>query len=141
MTARYIPSRVRKEVVDRARHRCQYCLVLEAVIGPLLEIDHVVPRSKGGTDDKSNLVAACPHCNSRKSNRVTAMDVESGVDVPLFNPLIENWDEHFAWQENGTEIVGLSAIGRATVNALEMNHPAMIAARAVWVAAGWHPPR
>lgn len=44
--------------------RCVYCGA------PADTIDHVIPRSKGGTDDPDNLVPACRDCNSRKSNHL-----------------------------------------------------------------------
>lgn len=46
---------------------CRYCkLVLDKYT---ITIDHVVAKSKGGSDDLSNLVASCKHCNGRKSDR------------------------------------------------------------------------
>ena len=56
--------------------------------------------------------------------------------VPLFNPRQQSWAEHFAWSEDGTQV-----IGRATVAALKMNNPVSIRARKLWVSVGWHPPR
>jgi 5-methylcytosine-specific restriction endonuclease McrA len=54
----------RKNVLRRDGHRCQYCGDRDA-----LTIDHVLPRSRGGSDTWENLVAACARCNSRKGNR------------------------------------------------------------------------
>jgi len=48
-------------------------------------------------------------------------------------------DAH-AWNEDGTEIIGLTAAGRATVVALCLNNDEIVAARSLWVQAGWHPP-
>ena len=52
-------------VLARDGYRCVYCLSTDAP----LHCDHVVPFSKGGTSDASNLVAACARCNSAKGNR------------------------------------------------------------------------
>jgi hypothetical protein len=60
--------------------------------------------------------------------------------VPLFNPRSGVWDEHFEWIEEGTVIRGKTPQGRATAAALYMNHPDIVAARRLWVIAGWHPP-
>jgi hypothetical protein len=38
-------------------------------------------------------------------------------------------------------IVGLTSVGRATVEALKMNNPYIVPARRLWIIAGWHPPR
>jgi hypothetical protein len=61
--------------------------------------------------------------------------------VPLFNPRQHSWAEHFVWSEDGTQIIGLTAIGRATVATLKMNNPVSIRARKLWASVGWHPPR
>jgi 5-methylcytosine-specific restriction endonuclease McrA len=54
----------RKAVFARDSHTCQYC-------GAAAEnIDHVVPRSKGGTHTWDNVVAACRPCNMRKEDRL-----------------------------------------------------------------------
>ena len=53
----------RRAVFARDGHRCQYC-------GATAEnIDHVVPRSRGGTHTWENVVAACRPCNTRKEDR------------------------------------------------------------------------
>lgn len=140
MSKQYIPAEVRQRVAEAARHRCGYCLTSKRIIGPLLEIEHIIPESRGGTVDEDNLFLACPMCNSHKSDRIEAVDPESGTTVPLFNPRTEVWDEHFEWVEEGTVIQGKTPKGRATVEALNVNHPDVVAARSLWVIAGWHPP-
>ncbi len=47
----------------RDRHRCQYCGSERH-----LTVDHVVPRSKGGTDTWDNLVTSCAPCNRKKGD-------------------------------------------------------------------------
>jgi hypothetical protein len=79
-------------------------------------------------------------CNSHKADRQEAVDPESQVTVPLFNPRTEQWDEHFAWSEAGAVIRGKTPKGRATVTPLYMNYPDIVAARRLWVLAGLHPP-
>lgn len=61
-----VSKRVRYEVLRRDNHTCRYCGAT-ADDGPLT-VDHVVPTSLGGTDDPSNLVAACRDCNAGKSS-------------------------------------------------------------------------
>jgi hypothetical protein len=61
--------------------------------------------------------------------------------MALFNPRRQIWREHFAWTPEGDRIIGLTAVGRATTVALNLNRPALVKARQVWVAAGWHPPQ
>jgi hypothetical protein len=141
MSTQHIPTAPRLRVAETARFRCGYCLTSQRIIGPLLEIEHLIPEAKGGTADEDNLFLACPTCNSHKTDRIEAVDPESHVNVPLFNPRADSWNEHFEWVDNGAVIRGKTPRGRATVLALNMNHPDMVAARQLWVMAGWHPPQ
>ena len=60
--------------------------------------------------------------------------------MPLFNPRLAQWSEHFTWRAGYTEIIGLTESGRATVDALQLNRPAVVNLRRVLVLAGVHPP-
>jgi hypothetical protein len=64
----------------------------------------------------------------------------SGQVVKLFNPRKQVWSDHFEWIDGGTRILGLTAVGRATVAALQLNREALVISRKKWVSAGWHPP-
>ncbi len=140
MSAGRIPATVRRRVAAEAQYRCGYCHTSQAVVGPLLEIDHLVPESRGGSSDASNLWLACPLCNGAKADRLEAIDPIGGVPVRLFNPRLDRWSEHFEWSAEGTMIKGVTAIGRATVMALKLNALSQVEVRRLWVEAGWHPP-
>lgn len=56
----------RNAVFARDGHRCQYCL------GSAESLDHVIPKSRGGTNTWENVVACCRRCNIRKGNRLPA---------------------------------------------------------------------
>ena len=60
--------------------------------------------------------------------------------VPLFHPRQQRLDEHFAWSEDYLRITGLRTIGRATVEALQLNRAGLINMRRVLYAVGEHPP-
>lgn len=62
----------RRAVLGRDENRCQYCA------GPADSIDHVVPRSRGGSHTWDNVVACCRRCNVRKGNRLPA---EAGLTL------------------------------------------------------------
>lgn len=141
MSSRYISKDLREKVFKVAQYRCGYCLTPQRLVGPILEIDHLIPVSLGGTSEEKNLWVACPNCNGGKSSRIEVIDPLSADSVPLFNPRQDNWEEHFVWSDEGTKIIGISAIGRATVTALKMNRPENIVTRELWVAVGWHPPK
>ena len=78
---------------------------------------------------------------SEEHRVVDFIDPETGETVLLYNPRIQIWQEHFVWSEDSLILIGLSAIGRATVKRLNMNKERLVKARRRWVAAGWHPPK
>jgi hypothetical protein len=136
-----IPADVELRVRSAARHRCGYCLSPQHLVMARLEIEHILPLARGGSDDESSIWLACPLCNGHKSAKIDAVDPASGVRVPLFNPRTQVWHEHFAWTDDGLRIEGLTPIGRATVIALHLSDdPDAITVRSYWVLAGWHPP-
>jgi hypothetical protein len=107
-----------------------------------LEIEHIIPVSKNGSNDESNLWLSCPICNRHKSDKTENVDPDSGEIVPLFNPRIQIWSAHFQWADDGIRILGKTAIGRATVAALHLSDdPDALEVRSYWVLAGWHPPQ
>jgi hypothetical protein len=67
-----------------------------------------------------------------------ALDTVTQIDVPLFNPRQQSWTDHFLWE--GAEIVGQTPTGRATVAALVMNRPLILAIREEETRHGRHPP-
>lgn len=106
-----------------------------------LEIEHIIPLAKRGSDAKSNLWLACPFCNRHKGDKTSAIDPQSKTAVALFNPRTQKWFDHFRWSDDGLYILGLTPIGRATVLALHLSDdPEALTVRRYWVVAGWHPP-
>jgi hypothetical protein len=138
-------SRVSEALHERVRRsakdRCGYCLSAQEYVLGQLEVEHILPTGQGGTDDEDNLWLACRLCNGYKGMQVDAFDPISIDRVILFNPRNEQWTEHFRWSDDGTRVIGLTKVGRATVEALQMNNPIAQRVRANWVTAGWHPPK
>src|SRR5205814_9497394 len=95
----YIPVEVDRHVRTAARHRCGYCLSPQHLVMARLEMEHIIPLARGGSDDEQNLWLACPICNGHKSDKTEAADTETGATVPLFNPRTQVWAEHFAWSD------------------------------------------
>jgi len=127
-------------VRQRADELCEYCHTSERWQYVPFTVDHVIPLSKGGTDDTDNLALSCFHCNRRKANRVEALDPVSGEEVSLYNPREDDWWKHFVWSDDGLRIVGITAVGRATVVALDLNRERVINIRSADQAVGRHPP-
>jgi hypothetical protein len=125
-------------VENRAEGRCEYCRIHQGLQGAQFHLEHVVPLSRGGATDLDNLAWACPGCNLRKSDRVEAVDPETGIATSLFHPRLHAWNEHFGWDDY--EIVGLSQQGRGTISALDLNHPRRIRIRQAEQSFGLFPP-
>ena len=66
-SAGYIPGTLRYEILKKAKSRCELCGV--SAEEKALEVDHILPRNKGGSDDLSNLQALCYSCNAMKRDR------------------------------------------------------------------------
>ncbi|MBI5565204.1 MAG: HNH endonuclease [Chloroflexi bacterium] len=133
MTTVRISKRLAQQVRQRADYQYEYCQSPEWLSGQICQIDHIQPRAGGGATSAENLCLACAACNGFKLDRMAAVDPVSNQAVALFNPRQQIWSEHFQWNADQTEIVGLSACGRATVAALKMNRPLATAARAMWL--------
>ena len=133
-----VPEELSRAVRARAQGRCQYCLMHESLQGATFHIEHVIPKSKGGRSDIKNLALACPGCNLSKSNRTTAIDPASGKSVLMFHPASQSWPEHFRC--HGHQIEGLTPVGRASVEALNLNHPRRQRIREVEALFGLYPP-
>ena len=133
-------SATRNAVAARANSCCEYCLSQERFATQSFSIEHVEPRSAGGTDELANLAYSCQGCNNHKFTRTTATDPVTGTEVPLFHPRKQVWADHFGWNEDFSQVIGLTPTGRATVGLLRLNREGVVNLREVLVAAGRHPP-
>ena len=106
-------------VEARASGRCEYCRMAKILQRAPFHIEHILPASKGGTDDLENLAWSCGACNLCKSNRMHLTDPETGQKTPIFNPRMDQWVDHFEFE--GYRLVGRTLIGRALVAGLDLN--------------------
>jgi hypothetical protein len=135
-------SKRRKEAAARvAGELCEYCRSLLRFSPDPFSIEHIVPRSRGGSDDPENLALSCQGCNGRKYTDVEALDPSTGMTAPLFHPRRHEWGEHFAWSVDFSLILGLTPTGRATVERLQLNRSGVIRLRQALASLGHHPPR
>jgi hypothetical protein len=142
MTSSKISQNIRDKVKVSAKNRCGYCLAPQRLIMARLEVEHIQPSAKGGKDEEDNLWLACPFCNSHKADKVDGLDSLTKKRETLFNPRTQNWSEHFQWDDSGTKIIGKTATGRATVEALWLDSDTdAIETRRAWVSVGWWPPK
>jgi HNH endonuclease len=132
--------RQRQTVRARAHGLCEYCQSPDRYAPDPFSIDHIQPQSRGGSHRVTNLAYACAGCNGRKHTATTAPDPATGEVVPLYHPRRDRWSDHFAWSADSTEILGLTAVGRATITRLELNRPRLTNLRHLLQAIGAHPP-
>ncbi|WP_437940364.1 HNH endonuclease [Sorangium sp. So ce341] len=135
----YLSELLRSRIEEADRRRCQTCLTSEANSGIPLTCDHITPVSKRGPTWFENVCLACRPCNEFKAGATESVDPLTGEVVPLFNPRLHRWSDHFTWSVDGTRVEGVTPSGRATVTALRMNRPTIVAARRRWAEVGWHP--
>lgn len=72
-----LTKRIRFEILRRDSHACRYCGGVAPDV--ILHIDHVIPVALGGSDDPSNLVAACKDCNAGKASVPATADLVEDV--------------------------------------------------------------
>jgi len=129
---------LQKQVESRARARCEYCRMHQSLQGASFHLEHIQPKSHGGSSNLENLAWACPGCNLRKSDRTEAIDPSSGEEVVLFHPRSNVWKDHFLWEEYS--VIGRTPIGRATLAVLDLNHARRIQIRKAEQLFGLFPP-
>ena len=123
-------------VAERANHRCEYCQSPDAYSPQTFSIEHIIPVSKGGVTALENLAFACQGCNNHKYTKVVGIDLITNQSVSLYNPRLDAWVEHFVWHDDGLELIGISATGRATIATLHLNRQRLINLRRLLLLAG-----
>jgi hypothetical protein len=127
MSTSYISTALRRMVEERAKYRCEYCLLPNNISFFSHEIDHVIAEKHGGQTEENNLAYSCLYCNRYKGSDLGSFDPLTGDFSFLFNPRLQEWSEHFALEN--FQIIGLTPEGRTTAQLLQFNTKARIAER------------
>ena len=130
----------RNFILQRANGCCEYCLSRYDFSVETFEIEHIIALILNGTNELSNLAFSCGGCNSRKGKKAFAIDPITGENCALFNPRIDKWYDHFEWTEEYSKVCGLTPIGRATVEQLNLNRQGVVNLRRALYPMGVHPP-
>jgi len=126
--AEYIPEKIKLKVRQRAKGYC-------------FDIDHILPVSLGGKSTLENLALACGECNGHKHTKTHFIDPVTLQKTRLFHPRKDYWLKHFQWNQDESIIVGISTIGRTTVDLLEVNREGNVNLRYLLQLVGLHPPK
>jgi hypothetical protein len=134
--ARILAS-LRREVRERAKERCEYCLLAESQAFFPHEPDHLIALKHGGLSTAANLALACSDCNRFKGSDIASIDAVTGKLVRLFNPRTQRWSAHFRLSDG--QIIPLTPTGRVTEQLLRLNLPNRVKVREQLAALGLYP--
>jgi len=140
MSKVYISKKNRLFVKKRAKGCCEYCRSQDDFSTQDFTIDHIIPTVDNGSNKPANLAYSCYGCNRKKWIYTTAFDIHTKRKVPLFNPRTHLWNNHFSWSVDFLEIIGISDIGRATVESLKLNRSGVVNLRMATLILERHPP-
>ncbi len=141
MPEQRVTAAQRRAVFARAEGCCEYCQSQARFATQSFAAEHIIPRFAGGQTTEDNLALSCLGCNSHKHTKTHALDPETGHEIPLFHPRRQTWSDHFAWNDDFTQIIGRTPVGRATIEALRLNRPELINLRRVLYSVREHPPQ
>lgn len=133
----YIPEGLRREVVERAQDRCEYCRVHQDDRLFAHEIDYIYAEKHGGQTYADNLCLACNECNRAKGSDLCSLDLDTGAVVALFHPRRDRWSEHFRVLDGILE--PLTATGRVTARLMHFNEADAVDRRRTLIDAGHYP--
>ena len=110
---------------------CEYCGWPDWFSPAPFAVDHIFPIIRGGTDSMDNLAYACGGCNGVKYDAVDALDPTTGQSAPLVHPRRDRWADHFIWNPDQTELIGITPTGRATIARLKLNRTEVVRLRRI----------
>lgn len=131
-----VSSSLRKLIRERAKERCEYCLMPQSASAFEHEPDHIIPVQHGGETHAENLALACLRCNRRKGPNVGSFDPDTGNLVAFYNPRLQKWKDHFKLKDG--VIHPLTPEARVTVKIFRFNDDALVEERIRLIALGFY---
>ena len=117
----YISAEIRRLVAERAGRRCEYCLIHEDDTFWGCEVDHIISKKHGGSNEPENLAYACLFCNRHKGTDIGSIHLTTGKLMRFYNPRKDRLSNHF--QLKDVIIEPLTGIGEVTVRLFVFKNP------------------
>ncbi len=137
MSTTYIPVELRRMVFQKAKQKCEYCLIHKDDTFFGCQVDHIIAEKHGGATTFENLALACTICNRAKGSDIATL--VAGELVRLFHPRLDQWHEHFGIASDGFTIVSNSSIGKATIQLLGFDDSERLLEREMLFESGRYP--
>lgn len=125
---------VKNVVTLQAGNACEYCGLPQSCTTLRHQVDHIFAEKHDGKTVLGNLALTCMLCNLYKGTNISGIDPVTRKMVKLFHPRKNSWNAHFRW--DGVVLEGKTAIARATIHVLRINHKKRLRHRELFYQAG-----
>lgn len=136
----YIPIAIQRAILELSRDYCEYCVVPSNFSTDYFHYEHIIALALNGPTELGNIARSCGICNNNKRDKIEYIDPLTQETVRLFHPRQDVWTDHFQWSKDDLYIVGITPIGRATIDLLKLNRPNALNLRKLLKLGGLHPP-
>ena len=140
MSKIYIPVAIQRAILELSRDYCEYCVIPSNFSTDFFHYEHIIPLVLNSQTELSNLARSYGICNNNKRDKIDNIDPLTKEIVRLYHPRQDIWTEHFQWSDDNLYIVGLTAIGRSTIDLLKLNRINAFNLRKLLKMGGLHPP-
>lgn len=136
----YIPIAIQREILELSRDYCEYCVMPSNFSTDFFHYEHIIALALNGKTELGNLARSCGICNNNKSDKIEHIDPLTQEIARLYHPRQDVWTEHFQWSNDDLYVVGLTAVGRATIDLLKLNRSNALNLRKLLKLGNLHPP-
>lgn len=140
MSKIYIPVAIQRAILEFSKGYCEYCVLPANFSTDFFHFEHIIPLVLNGKTELVNLARSCGLCNNNKRDKIEHIDPLTQQVVRLYNPRQDIWTDHFQWSDDDLYIIGLTPIGRATIELLKLNRSNAQNLRKLLKMADLHPP-